>query len=95
MQIDPKYKISPAGEYNAGVGDCLECGVTLRPLHSYALGVADSPIGTILIIQCPHCFAKWHFHIREIKSGGHYDLFARFIENDMNHWLNPDMSEKI
>ena len=94
MDIDPKYKISFAGEYNAGVSDCLECNLTLSPLHSYVIGIADEPIGTVMVIQCPNCFERWHFHIREIKQGGHYDLFIRFLKSDNNHWLNPDGTDK-
>jgi len=96
MKIDSKHKISLTGEYNAGVSDCPECGYSTSPTSAYALGVADAPNGTVLIIQCPECFTKWYFHCRDTEFyDGHYHYFVTFLEYGINHWLNPNMTEKL
>lgn len=95
MRIDPNHKISLAGEYHPGINYCPECGEEVSTAR-YGIGVADSPMGLVLVVQCPKCFTKYYFHCRDTEEmGGHYYYFVTFLGYDENHWLNPDGSEKL
>ena len=85
IEVEPKYKIGLTGEYNAGVLDCPECDFSPSPLMAHAIGIADAPIGTVVVIECPKCYTKWYFHIRDtVVPKGHYAYFKEFVELGMN-----------
>jgi hypothetical protein len=90
IKVEPRFKIGLTGEYNAGVNSCPECDHSPSPLMAHAIGIADAPIGTVVIIECPKCFTKWYFHIREYADPkiGHYSYFKEFIKNGMNIHFN-------
>jgi hypothetical protein len=91
MNIESKYKTNLSGEYHAGINYCPDCGEFPSPLLANAIGIANAPIGDVIIIECPKCFTHWYFHIRDEEGKeGHYYYFKKFIE----YGINPHFIEK-
>jgi len=81
MKIDSKYKIPLMGEYNSAIYECPECGVNLIDgLYNYTIGFADSPIGLVIITECPHCFKNFYSHANDIS----YTVFLSTVRKGRN-----------
>jgi hypothetical protein len=84
MEYDKKYSIGLSGEYHAGINDCPECDVYPSPLMAHCIGIAEAPIGTVFVIECPECYTHWYFHCRSTEENSLYTYFLRFIDYGMN-----------
>lgn len=57
MEIDKRYKTTSIGIYNRNVFECPECGTCiLNDYYKHICGIAEVPIGTVSIKECPTCF---------------------------------------
>jgi len=91
MKIDVKYKIPLIGEYNASISHCPECGNDTDNFKEnynvvdFAIGIADSDMGEMIVIECPFCFHKFYFHTRRNREyGGFYSAMLRSIHFGCN-----------
>ena len=92
MKIDIKYKMPLVGEYNKGISYCMECDYNAwdddnDSVFYHIVGVADSSIGLVVIVECPKCFEKWYFHARLGKTASPYEHFIDVVmDGDNLHW---------
>lgn len=96
MKIPLQYKIPLVGEYNSLISTCYFCGKNIEDFEEgtyvcdYALGIADSQYGEMIVIECPYCFEKFYFHTRNSKEeSGFASTFLRSVHFGRNkHFKN-------
>lgn len=87
MEIDKRYKTSSIGIYNKDVFECPECSTSiLNDYYKHICGVAETPIGTVSVKECPTCFTKYYSHLSETG----YSLFLYSIKKGENLHFKPD-----
>ncbi len=64
MEIDKRYKTPSIGIYNRNVFECTECGTSiLNDYYKHICGIAEAPVGTVSVKECPTCFTKYNSHL--------------------------------
>ena len=64
MEIDPRYRIHLKGTYWAGINTCPRCAYQGDTVSEDIIGFANSQYGIMAVAECPKCFKRWHFHMR-------------------------------
>ena len=81
MEIDKRFKTPLVGVYNKNVFECPECGRSiLNDYFNHICGISEASVGTVAIVECPSCFAKYYSHLSE----GGYSLFVNSIMKGEN-----------
>jgi len=85
--IDVKYKRPLVGEYNPAISKCPNCDRDMpqNTVFDHIIGFADgNGNDDFAMVECPHCFTKWHFHTRLNRDGGFYYYFLLSIYSNKN-----------
>ena len=88
-EIKLEHKIPLVGENNREVYVCPGCKANLLlnkrlgSIFDNAIGLADSYIGIVLVVECPVCFTKWYCHGASTASGL-YDYFMESVNSGEN-----------
>ena len=90
MAIDLRFRIQKVGRYNAGIDICDKCHEDLTDYKKQRLldeHVINNVIGFFehnglwyTTVECPHCFNKYFFHLRDAHKDVWYELFKESIE---------------
>ncbi|GFH84765.1 hypothetical protein IMSAGC001_00160 [Bacteroides acidifaciens] len=87
MEIDKRYKTPSIGIYNRNVFECTECGTSiLNDYYKHICGIAEAPVGTVSVKECPTCFTKYNSHL----STTDYSLFLHSIKKGENLHFKPN-----
>jgi len=87
-EIDIRYKIDLSGQYNPGLTRCPDCDWSIwdgdGSVYNECCGIAETTVGTYMVIECPKCFTHYYFHIRLVQENGHYEYFLKCVERCCN-----------